>query len=160
MKNDCTARLLWCTLREAERRIGLCGDATRAPYQLPKWLRRAERSALPPQPFWPQSDKSSCPYPFKVCGRAIAQGRMQAFFVVHLSDKLGNRSLGFADVAVVIAIDLFVLQRFDKAFRHGVVVRITGPAHAAADAVLVEQITVVSASILYAAIGVMHQSRI
>src|SRR5476651_475291 len=167
MKNHCAARLLWSTLAEAERRIGLCGDATRAPHQLPKWLRAAAPGVValprqrfwPKQPFWPQSDKSSCRCPFKLHRGTIPQRRVQAFLVVHLIDKLGDGRLRLRHVPIVIAIHFLVLQGFDKALGKSVVVRIAGPAHAAADLVLVQQFAILGAGVLYAAIRMMHQSR-
>jgi hypothetical protein len=109
MRKHCAARLKCSTLREAERRIGLCGDATRAPHQSPKWLKTASGvgAVFLPQPFWQQSDKSSCRCPFKLYRRKVAQRRMQPLLVVDLVDELTDGHLGFTHVAVVIAINLF-----------------------------------------------------
>jgi hypothetical protein len=61
VKNHCTAKLSCSTLQPSERRIGLCGDATRAPTQLPKWHGAVASAAAPmfsPLPFWRQRGKS------------------------------------------------------------------------------------------------------
>ena len=47
MKNHCTARLMSSTLGIPERRIGHCGDATRAPTQKPEWQEAAPAASTP-----------------------------------------------------------------------------------------------------------------
>ena len=46
MKNHCAARLMWSTLEVPERRIGQCGDATRAPTQQPEWQEAAPVASI------------------------------------------------------------------------------------------------------------------
>jgi hypothetical protein len=56
MKNHCTARLISSTLEAPERKIGHCGDATRAPTQQPEWPEAAASASV--VSFWPESGKS------------------------------------------------------------------------------------------------------
>ena len=57
-----------------------------------------------------------------------------------------------------LAVDLLLLERLHEALRLGIVVGIADPAHAGGNAVLLQQIGVVAAGILDAAVGVVDQA--
>ena len=73
-------------------------------------------------------------------------------------DELFQMGVQFIDVVVLVGRDPLPLEGLDEAFAEGVVVRITGPAHAGQDAVKMEQGRVLYRGILDAAIGVMHRA--
>ena len=91
--------------------------------------------------------------------RQVAERRVQALLVVDLLQKHAHAGLGLGQIAIFRAVDLFVLQGFHKRFARGIVPGIGFPRHADADAVVLEQLRVIGAGVLHAAIGVMHQSR-
>ena len=89
----------------------------------------------------------------------VAERRVQAFLVVDLLQEHANARLGLGQMAIFGAVDLFVFQSFHKRFARGIVPGIRFPRHADADAVVLEQLRVIGAGVLHAAIGVMHQTR-
>src|SRR5882762_561824 len=89
---------------------------------------------------------------------SIAERGVQALLVVDLLDEGADAARGFMVIAIEPAIDLLGLERRHEALGLGVVVGIADPAHADADAVRLQELAVVGAGILHAAIGVMDQA--
>jgi len=95
---------------------------------------------------------------FELFRGSIAQCRMQLATIVVPFDKFLDIFSQVIQVAVLVGVNLFPLQRLDEAFATGVVVRVGRPAHAG-DHLMVEQNPHVFArSVLHAAIGVMNQA--
>jgi len=90
----------------------------------------------------------------------IPERGVKPLLIVDLVQKLGDAGAGFPQVAVFAAVDLFVLERFHKRFAGGVVPRIAFTRHTDRDAVILQQVRIVVAGILRAAIGVMDQARL
>src|SRR6478752_2964095 len=93
-----------------------------------------------------------CQLSLELGWRPIAQCRVQTFLVVDLFQELRDRSSGIGQIAVFIAQNLFILERFHERLDSGVIPRIAFATHADLDAVSLEQIRVVVAGILAAAI--------
>ncbi len=83
---------------------------------------------------------------------------MQAFLVVDLFEELRAEGTCPGQVAVFIAQNLFVLQRFHERLAGCVIPRIALAAHADIDSVRLQQVGVIVACVLAAAIGVVHQA--
>ena len=62
------------------------------------------------------------------------------------------------NVAIGASVDLLLLERLHEALRLGIVVGIADAAHARLDVVPLQQLGVVAAGILHAAIGMMDQA--
>jgi hypothetical protein len=84
---------------------------------------------------------------------------MQPGSVVILLDELLQTSLQVFEVAVRSGVDLFALERFQKTLAGGIVVWIRRPTHARQHPMIEELLDVLSAGILHALIGVVHDSR-
>ena len=95
---------------------------------------------------------------FELGGRQIAERGMQPLLVIDLFEELADRSTCFSQVPVFVAMDFVVLQRFHERFAGRVVPRIALARHADFDAVGLEQVRIVVAGILGAAIGMMDES--
>src|SRR6266478_2511532 len=91
--------------------------------------------------------------------RHVAQSRVQSLLIVDAFQELTDLRVGVSQVAVLGAINLFVLQCFHERLAGRVVIGVTFAAHADLDAVLLQQAGVVVRSILHATIGMMRQSR-
>jgi len=82
---------------------------------------------------------------------------VQSPTIVDLLDEGADRGACVADVSIGSSIDLLVLERLDEALRLGVVVGIADAAHARLDVVPFQQLGVLAARILHAAIGMVDQ---
>src|SRR5882724_12538145 len=177
MKNHCAAKLMLSTLEVPERRIGQCGDATRAPTQQPEWQEAAQAAsttshsglkAINPRGLGaePPIQTECCEATslnllcilLKLAGRQIAQRRVEPLLVIDPLDEFADACPGVGQVTIFGSVDLLVFKRFHKALGFGIVVGIAPPAHADGHTVLLQQINVSAAGILYAAIGMMHQT--
>jgi hypothetical protein len=68
----------------------------------------------------------------------IAQGRVKATSIVDFIEEFGNCLAGMDEIAVRPAVDLLLFERFYEAFRRGVIVGSSRPAHAGLDAMALE----------------------
>src|SRR6516165_7793311 len=84
---------------------------------------------------------------------------MKPTAVVVTLDEVFDIATQVITIAVLVGIDLLVLERFHKAFATGIVIRICRTAHTRKHLVFPQNRHVVAGGILYAAIGVMHQAR-
>src|SRR5712671_1537510 len=78
--------------------------------------------------------------------------------IIDLLDEAADHFPRLVGIAVAAPIHLLLLERFHKALRLGIVVRIADPAHARLDIVGGEQGAVLTARILHAAIGMMDEA--
>jgi hypothetical protein len=83
--------------------------------------------------------------------RQISKGRVQAFLVVDLFQELGDRGAGLDQITILVAQDLFVLQRFHERLAGRVIPRTATAAHADVDSVRLQHVGVIVACILTAA---------
>jgi hypothetical protein len=78
--------------------------------------------------------------------------------VVDALDEGADRVAGLAQIAIVSAVDLLLLECLHEALRLGVVVGIADAAHARLDAMRFQYARVLAASVLHAPIGMMDQA--
>src|SRR5690348_14736906 len=69
-----------------------------------------------------------------------------------------DRRTRLRQITVLLAMDLFVLQRLHERFTGGIVIWISFAAHTDRDAPAFQQVRVVLGSILNAAVRMMHQA--
>src|SRR5450432_185819 len=74
-----------------------------------------------------------CQLSLELDRRQIAESRVQAFLVVDLFEKLGDRGESLSQIAIFVAQNLLVLQRFHEGFTSRVVPRVALAAHADID---------------------------
>jgi len=84
---------------------------------------------------------------------------MQPASVVIFLDELLQSSMQVFEVAVRAGLNLFALESFQKTLAGGIAVWIRRPTHARQRPMIEEFLDVLSAGILYALIGVVHDSR-
>src|SRR5580704_19058219 len=89
---------------------------------------------------------------------AVVERRVQPSAIVIAFDKLLDVGLQIGPVAVPASVNLLLFERLDEAFALGVVVRVSGAAHAGHDAMLLEQGGVDDRGVLHAAVGVVDQT--
>ena len=77
---------------------------------------------------------------------------MQALPVIDAFDELANAPPRVGEIEILGAINFLVLQRLDERLGLGVVIRIAAPAHADANAMLSEQLDVITGSVLHSLI--------
>ena len=82
---------------------------------------------------------------------------MQPFLVVDLFQKLADGRTRFRQIPVFVAQHLFVLQSLYERFAGRVVPGVAFTRHADVDAVGLQQVGVIVAGVLRAAIGMMDQ---
>ncbi len=90
-------------------------------------------------------------------GWPIAQCGMEAFAIVRGFQKGSDSGSCLGQVAVFDAMHLLVLKRLHEALGFSIVVRVAFAAHTDLDTVRGEQLCVLAASVLHAAVGVMNQ---
>jgi hypothetical protein len=91
-------------------------------------------------------------------GRPIVEGGVQSLAVVDLLDEAADRLPRVVGIAVGAAVDLLLLQRLHEALRLSVVVGIADAAHAWLDGMAGQQLGVVAAGVLHAAVGVVDEA--
>src|SRR5436309_10417234 len=84
---------------------------------------------------------------------------MDAMHVVVRIKKVAEVHSKIIDIAVLRAMDFFLLEGLHEALTFRVVVRIAGSAHARDHAMLKQGVDVSRRSVLHAAIGMMNQTR-
>lgn len=89
---------------------------------------------------------------------SVAQRRVQLLAIVIHIHELGNVTPQMFKVVLLVGVDLFAFQRFDKAFATGVVIRVRGPTHARELAVPFHQGHVVGTGVLKSSVGMVHQA--
>jgi len=67
-----------------------------------------------------------------------------------------NPGDGFLQVLIILAINFFVLQGFDKRLTLGIVIDIATPAHTDLYPMLLEQLGVIARSVLHSSVGMVH----
>src|SRR6185436_12726105 len=82
---------------------------------------------------------------------------MQALAVVENFDVVVCRGSRVRDAGPVVVMGPFLLEGPEEALDHGVVEAVTSTAHAASDAMLLEERLVRPAGVLSATIGVMYE---
>src|SRR5580658_1252919 len=175
-----------CSLRVVDSRRsggGLCWRATRqgiAGWRLIRTDERRERRIETAPGFsehigWidfpmPEKTHACCPTTAQLAGCStdsvlfeflwwqVTKRRVQPDAVIVALDELLDVSAKIFQVAVSVGVDLFPLESAHEALAAGVVVRIGSSAHAGQHAVAFKQTYILPASILAAAIGVMHQA--
>jgi len=95
---------------------------------------------------------------FEARGRHVAERGMQPLFVVDLFQELADGRTGVGQIAIFVAQHLLVLKRLHERFAGRVVPRVALARHADLNAVGFEQIRVIIAGVLRAAVGMMHQA--
>lgn len=83
---------------------------------------------------------------------------MQSTLVVVAFDKFLQPLLQVLEITVCAGVDLFTLERFEKAFACGVVVGVAGPAHTWEHPVLPERLHVLFAWVLHSLVGMVYDS--
>ena len=94
---------------------------------------------------------------FKFRRRQIADRGMQPPTVVDFIQKPPDPAPGIGEVFVLVEINLVILERFHKALTLGIVVRVSLPAHADPNVMLIEHPRVIVRRVLHAAIRMMNQ---
>ena len=89
----------------------------------------------------------------------VAQRRMQPETIVVLLDERLDVGAQVIEIAILVGVDFFSLERFHEALTTGIVVRVRWPAHARNHLVLPQNRHVIPRRILHAAVRVMHQTR-
>jgi hypothetical protein len=79
----------------------------------------------------------------------IGQGRMEPAAVVDALDEGADRVAGLAQIAIVSAVDLLLLECLHEALRLGVVVGIADTAHARLDAMRFQYARVLATGVLH-----------
>src|SRR6266581_1350062 len=97
--------------------------------------------------------------PLKVRRRPISQGRVHPFTVVVISHEFLDMFGEFLEIPILVAVDLFLLQRFHEAFTERVVIGIGRAAHARDHSVGLEFRYVIGAGVLDPLVGVMDNTR-
>src|SRR5437016_7841211 len=97
--------------------------------------------------------------PLKVRRRPISQGRVHPFAVVVISHEFLDMFGKFLEIPILVAVDLFLLQRFHEAFTERVVIGIGRAAHARDHSVGLEFRYVIGAGVLDPLVGVMDNTR-
>src|SRR4051812_19910887 len=96
---------------------------------------------------------------FKLLRRLIAKRRVETQPIVVLIEELFQVSGEILEIAILIAVNFFLFEGLHKALASRIVIRIGRAAHAGNHAMSTQQSRVIGASVLHAAIGVMHQTR-
>src|SRR5207302_5595680 len=95
-----------------------------------------------------------------VVGRAaVADRGVQTLPVVETLDVLEDGEHGPLAAAVDAAVDELGLERAEKALGDGIVPAVRSPAHAADDAVSLQQLPIIGAGVLGTAVGVVDEAR-
>src|SRR6185503_9272304 len=89
---------------------------------------------------------------FKLGGWSIGERRVQAVAIVDLLEEGADRRAGVVDVAVGSPVNLLVLERLHEALRLGIVIGAADATHARLDLMRDQDVGVVSACVLHAAI--------
>jgi len=80
---------------------------------------------------------------------------MQTLFVVDFFQELADRSTSMYEIPIFSSVYLFILQRLHERLTRGIVPGIRLARHTDFDAVLFEQVRIIAAGVLRAAIRVM-----
>src|SRR5262245_1485789 len=92
--------------------------------------------------------------------RQVAESGVEPGPVIHALQELADIRASLVEITIFVAVDLLILQRFQEGLTGGVVVRVALAAHADLRLVLSEHLRVLLRSILHAAIGMVHQTRL
>src|SRR5216684_2201949 len=90
--------------------------------------------------------------------RNIPESRMKSLLIIDTLQEFADTGASVMEIAVFVAVDLLVFQRFHEGFAGRIVVRVSFAAHADGGAVLLQHRSVVLRSVLHTAIGVVHQA--
>ena len=128
------------------------------------------RRTVAPQRFPPQGELCAChvmlhlprrwtpPTLVRTPPGAVTQRRVQPLLVIDLVDETRQQSSRFGQVAVLLPIHFFVLQGFHPRLAAPIFPGARLVTHADFTAMGLQQVGVISRSILAAAIGMMHQT--
>jgi hypothetical protein len=94
---------------------------------------------------------------FEFRWRQIADCGMQTPAVIDIIKNAPDPASDVGQVFVLVEIDLVIPERFHEALTLGIVVRVSFPAHADSNLMVVEQPRVIGRRILHAAIGMMNE---
>src|SRR5438270_8047711 len=97
---------------------------------------------------------------FELRWRYVAERGVKPFLVIDLLEELADRGPRLGQIAVFVAMNLFVLQGLHEGFARRVIPWIRFARHTDVDAVFPEQIRVVAAGILRTTVGMMDQTRL